>query len=96
MQILEVLCYIIHNNSFLHISAKERQVFQCILSFTFGVLSIESVRNAFMLVNLVKNPIGIVLKCRCKYDYLIKLGKLVKESSDSWPHKIENISFNFM
>ena len=60
------------------------------------MLAIEAVRDARMMVDLVKDPVGIVLQGRGEYYYFVKLREFREKTSHTWPDKVENITLNFM
>lgn len=60
------------------------------------MLAIEAVRDARMMVDLVKDPVGIVLQGRGKHYYFVELRELREKAAHTWPHKVEHITLNFM
>jgi hypothetical protein len=51
------------------------------------VLSIQSVLNSHVLVDLVYNPVGILLHTCRKYNYFIVLAQFCKEFDAKWSHQ---------
>jgi hypothetical protein len=60
------------------------------------MLAIQAMRDARVVVDLVEDPISIILQGRGEDDYLVELRELREEPGHTRSHKVEHISLKLM
>jgi hypothetical protein len=77
---LEVVLNVVNDDGLFEISSKHAEVFEVHSAVVVCMLSVESVRDVFIVrVKDIKNPVSIVLAGCCEDHYLKDLRHVLKE-----------------
>lgn len=82
---LEVLRHIVNDDRLTQVSTYSREVLDKHRSTRKSMLPVESVANEPLRIDLVNNPVCVVLHGCCEDDYFIVLVHLLQELTHSWP-----------
>lgn len=75
----EVFSNVVYNYTFVEGPAYFTQVFHEDHASGRGMLSVQAVGDAFLLVDLVEDPVSVVLHGGCEDDHLVDLTHFLKE-----------------
>lgn len=75
----EVFGNVIHNYTFIQRSANLAEVLHKDHASWRSMLSVQAIGDAFLLIDLVKHPVCVVLHRSCKDDNLVNLTHLLQE-----------------
>ena len=92
----KVLCYIVHNNSFMERSAYPGQVLDEDHACWARMLPVEPIGDILVFVDRVEDPVGIVLHRRREDDDFIHFGHLTKEFLAPWPDSETTLAVHFV
>jgi hypothetical protein len=70
---LEVVLNVVNNDRFLQVSAQTGEILYIHSVLQSGVVSVESVRDKPLLVQVINDPVGIVLQTRCEHCHFVVL-----------------------
>lgn len=73
---LKILCYVINNDYFTHITPKSTEIFNVDSFFKSTAVSIETEFNQSFSVEIVQNPVGVLFEPGSENDKLVVFGHL--------------------
>ena len=70
---LEVVLNVVHDDRFLEVSAQTGEVLDIDSILESGVVSVESMRDESLLVQVINDPISVVLQSRSEHSHFVVL-----------------------